>query len=80
LVIEQLKPKYTNVWLVGGSILAGDFIRLKLADELRISIIPIVLGSGTVLFEKLDQEKVMHLKEVIAYKNEIVALYYEVRK
>src|SRR5436190_21245827 len=31
LVNERLKPKYKNVWLVGGASLATDFIRLKLA-------------------------------------------------
>src|ERR1044072_2858867 len=34
LVNEQLKPKYRNVWVVGGAMLANDFIRLKLADEI----------------------------------------------
>src|SRR5882757_1831895 len=32
LVNERLKPNYRNVWLVGGPILARDFICLKLAD------------------------------------------------
>lgn len=35
LVNERLKPNYKNVWLVGGAMLAKDFIRLKLADEIR---------------------------------------------
>src|SRR5471030_1099850 len=35
LVNERLKPKYNNVWLVGGAKLAKDFIRLNLADEIR---------------------------------------------
>src|SRR5678810_156401 len=35
LVNERLKPNYKNVWVVGGSALAKDFIRLKLADEIR---------------------------------------------
>ncbi|MEP7198141.1 MAG: dihydrofolate reductase family protein, partial [Saprospiraceae bacterium] len=34
LVNERLKPSYKNVWLVGGAMLAKDFIRLKLADEI----------------------------------------------
>src|SRR4249920_3357237 len=46
LVNERLKPNYKNVWVVGGAMLVKDFIRLKLADEIRISIIPIILGDG----------------------------------
>src|SRR3979490_1419723 len=41
LVNERLKPNYRNVWLVGGAMLAKDFIRLKLADQIRVSILPI---------------------------------------
>src|ERR1700712_4637992 len=29
LVYEQLKPNYKNIWLVGGAMLAKDFIHLK---------------------------------------------------
>src|SRR6186713_1224343 len=38
LVNERLKPNYRNVWLVGGADLAKDFIRLKLADQIRQTI------------------------------------------
>ena len=44
LVNERLKPNYKNVWLVGGAMLAKEFIRLKLADEIRLSVLPIILG------------------------------------
>src|SRR4029079_11273195 len=40
LVNERLKPNYKNVWLVGGAMLVKDFIGLKLADEIRLSILP----------------------------------------
>ena len=30
--------------------LVKDFIRLKLADEIRLSILPIILGDGTAFF------------------------------
>src|SRR5258708_31691676 len=36
LVNERLKSNYKNVWLVGGAVLANDFIRLGLADEIRL--------------------------------------------
>src|SRR5450432_4641018 len=42
LVNERLKPNYKNVWLVGGAKLTKDFIRLKLADQIRLSILPII--------------------------------------
>lgn len=80
LVNEQLKPKYKNVWLVGGAMLAKDFIRLKLADEIRLSIIPVILGGGILFFDQIGQEQALHLKDVKAYKSGMVELGYEVRK
>lgn len=80
LVNEQLKPTYQNVWLVGGARLAKDFIRLKLADEIRISMLPVILGDGLLFFDHLGQEQPLHLKDVTAYKNGMVELWYEIKK
>ena len=80
LVNERLKPNYKNIWLVGGAILAKDFIRLKLADEIRLSIMPIILGDGILFFDHIGQEQALHLKDVTAYKSGIVELWYEIRK
>jgi dihydrofolate reductase len=79
LVNERLKQNYKNVWLVGGAMLVKEFIRLKLADEIRISILPVILGDGTPFFDHIGQEQALHLKDVTAYKNGMVELCYEVR-
>ena len=80
LVNDQLKPKYKSIWLVGGARLAKDFIRLRLADDIRLLIMPIILGDGTPFLDNLRQEQALHLKNVTAYKNGAVELWYEVRK
>lgn len=80
LVNERLKPSYRNVWLVGGAMLVKDFIRLKLADEIRLSVLPIILGDGTPFFDHIGQEQALHLKDVTAYKSGMVELYYEIKK
>jgi len=80
LVNERLKPNYKNVWLVGGAMLAKDFIRLKLADEIRLSVMPIILGDGTLFFDQIGQEQALHLEDVTAYKSGIVELCYAIRK
>jgi dihydrofolate reductase len=79
-VNRQLKPNYKNVWVVGGAILTKDFIRLKLADEVRITTLPIILGEGTPFFHQIQQEHKLHLKDVTAYKNGMVELHYEMKK
>jgi dihydrofolate reductase len=80
LVNERLKPNYKNVWLVGGAELARDFIRLNLTDEIRQSILPIILGDGLPFFDQIGQEKTLHLKDLKAYKNGVVELHYEIKK
>lgn len=80
LVNERLKPNYKNIWVVGGAMLTKDFIRSKLADELRITILPIILGDGTPFFNQIQQEHALHLKDVTAYKNGMVELHYEIKK
>ena len=80
LVDERLKPSYKNVWMVGGATLAKNFIRLKLADEIRLSIMPIMLGEGTLFFDQIGLEQAVHLKDVTAYKSGMVELVYEMKK
>jgi len=80
LVSERLKPSYKNVWLVGGAKLAKDFIRLSLADEIRQSILPVILGDGVPFFDEIGQEQALHLKDVRAYKSGMVELCYEIIK
>lgn len=80
LVNEQLMPDYKNVWVVGGSTISKEFIRLKLADEIRVSILPIILGDGLLFFDYIGQEQKLQLKDTIAYKNGMVELCYELEK
>lgn len=80
LVNEQLKPNYKNVWLVGGENIAKEFIILQLADEIRVSILPIILGGGKLFFDHIGQERPLRLKDVTAYKNGMVELWYELKK
>jgi dihydrofolate reductase len=80
LVNEKLKPKYKNVWVVGGAMLSKDLITLKLADEIRLSILPTILGEGLLFFDQVGLEQALHLKDTKAYKNGMVELCYEVKK
>ena len=79
-VDETLKPNYKNVWVVGGALLAMDFIRLKLADQIRLSVLPIILGEGKLFFEHIGQEHALHLNHVTAYKSGMVELSYVIRR
>ena len=75
----RLRPTFHNIWFVGGGVVSGECLRLGLADEVRYSILPILIGEGIPFFEKLDRDVALHLAEVKAYKSGTVALRYEVR-
>ena len=80
LVTETLKPRFRSIWFVGGGRLSAECLRQGLADEVRYSIMPIVIGDGISFFQGLDTDVALHLLESTAYKSGMVALRYEVRK
>ena len=80
LVEERLKPNFRNIWFVGGGAVSGECLRCGLADELRYSIVPVVIGNGIAFFDGLDRDVALHLLEVEAYRSGIVALRYEVKR
>ena len=80
LVKDKLKPDFRSIWVVGGGAVASDCLRLGLADEVRYSIMPIVIGDGISFFGGLDTDVAMHLVEVKAYDSGMVALRYDVRR
>jgi len=78
-VNERLRPRFRSIWFVGGGMVSGECLRLGLADEVRYSILPILIGNGIPFFDKLVQDVVLHLTEVKAYKSGTVEVCYEVR-
>jgi len=79
LVNERLKPAFHSIWFVGGGAVSGECLRLGLADEVRYSLMPILICDGIAFFEGLDKDIALHLVEVKGYKSGMVALRYEVR-
>jgi len=75
----RLRPRFRTIWFVGGGAVSGECLRLGLADEVRYSIVPIVIGDGIPFFGTLDRDVALHLAEVTAYVSGIVELRYEVR-
>jgi dihydrofolate reductase len=75
----RLRPMFRTIWFVGGGAVSAECLRLGLADEIRYSVLPVLIGDGIPFFEKLDTDIALHLAEVKAYESGIVALCYEVR-
>jgi dihydrofolate reductase len=80
LVNERLRPRFHSIWFAGGGAVSGECLRLGLADEVRYSILPILIGEGIPFFQRLDRDIALHLAEIKAYRNGIVELRYDVRR
>jgi dihydrofolate reductase len=79
-VNEHLRPRFRSIWFVGGGVVSGECLRVGLADEVRYSILPVLIGNGITFFERLDRDVPLHLAEVKAYKSGTVTLRYELRR
>jgi dihydrofolate reductase len=79
LVNDRLRPRFRSIWFVGGGALSGECLRRGLADEVRYSIAPVVIGDGVPFFGGVDRDVALHLAEFTAYRNGMVELRYEVR-
>jgi len=80
LVNARLRPAFRAIWFVGGGMVSAQCLRLGLADEVRYSIMPILIGDGIAFFDSLDSDTALHLAEVKAYQSGMVGLRYEVRR
>lgn len=75
--LDEIKAQQTkDIWLYGGSSIITSFINNNLIDEYRLSIHPVVLGSGKPLFEHLtDRVNLIHV-ETNTYQSGVVQLIY----
>ncbi len=70
---EGVKHIYAN-----GGITISQFLNAGLIDTIIISIIPVILGSGILLFSNLFQESWCRLTSSKAYSNGLMQLQYDV--
>lgn len=78
-LLQALRGQHASIWVVGGGALAGESLRRGLVDELRYSILPVLIGDGIAFFDALEKDVALHLTEATAYRSGMVALRYEVR-
>lgn len=77
-LVSDLRRRFRAIWFVGGGSVVAECLRLGLADEVRYSILPILIGDGIPFFGRTGADVALHLTEVKAYRNGMVELAYEV--
>jgi dihydrofolate reductase len=73
---HELKQQYRHSWLVGGGQIARTFLSSNQLDEIWLTIVPILLGSGISLFDDSIGKHDLDLIESTSYTNGIVELRY----
>jgi dihydrofolate reductase/predicted GNAT family N-acyltransferase len=68
-----------HIWVDGGSTIS-QFLSLQLVDEMTLSVIPVVLGSGIPLFHVMGKEIPCRLISSQSYQSGLVQLHYEIIK
>ncbi|RYD99937.1 MAG: dihydrofolate reductase [Sphingobacteriales bacterium] len=66
-----------DIWLYGGAGLIRTFIHSGLIDSYKISVHPVVLGSGKPLFEDIKKRLDLQLTGTRVFKSGVVELSYE---
>jgi dihydrofolate reductase len=76
--VEELrKKKGKNIWLAGGGELTREFLKEDLVDELRLGIVPVLIGEGIPLFAAGFPQREFKLTENKTYSGGVIALKYE---
>jgi len=65
-----------DIWLVGGGLLAYDFLAHGLLDELQLYVMPVILASGVRLFSGHGQDIRFDLKSTVLYETGVARLIY----
>ena len=77
-LVRQLKTgQGKNIYCDGGAEVINDLLKNDLIDEFTISIIPLLLGSGTRLFKDDRLEQKLELVNVKTFETGLVQLHYK---
>lgn len=75
--LKKLKaPDGKNIAIFGSSNLSQTFLKDGLVDELRIIVNPVLIGSGSPLFQGIQDKHALKLTKTQAFKSGNVMLTY----
>ena len=67
-----------NLWVVGGGDVASQFADAGLLDEVIVTVVPVVLGTGKPLFERRLHGGPLRLAGTRAFDNGMIEARYEI--
>lgn len=79
--VNKLKKEQgKDIWLYGGASLITTFMNLGLVDEYRLSVHPVILGSGKPLFVDISQRQELTLVDTKRFSSGVIQLCYHPAK
>jgi dihydrofolate reductase len=76
--VKRIKNEHgKDIWLFGGSSLFTSLFNAGLVDEIWLSVHPIVLGGGKMLFNNIHQRTSLTLIDSKTYSTGLVSLIYK---
>lgn len=80
-LVQQLKnEKGKNIYCDGGAEIVNELLKNDLIDELIISIVPVLVGSGTRLFKDRRPEQQLELLNTKTFDTGLTQLHYRRKK
>lgn len=76
VLIKAKKLTGKHIWIEGGANVAQQFLRRELTDELVLSLVPVILGDGVRLFDKIQKQIDLSLIGVKRFDKGLVQLIY----
>ncbi|MDR0264233.1 MAG: dihydrofolate reductase family protein [Sphingobacterium sp.] len=76
LIAELKSGKGKNIYCDGGAEIINELLKHDVIDELIISVIPILLGDGTRLFQEGRPEQLLKLITTKTFETGLVQLHY----
>jgi dihydrofolate reductase len=77
-LVQRLKSEQgKNIFIDGGAEIVNELLKQKLIDEFIISVIPILVGNGTRLFQDGRPEQKLELVDVRKFDTGLTQLHYK---
>lgn len=76
-LLEMLADRGHEHAYIDGGLTVQSFLRAGLVDELIVTDVPVLIGSGRALFGELDSDIVLDHVETIVFENGCVQTRYE---
>jgi dihydrofolate reductase len=78
LLVEKLKSENgKNIYCDGGAEIVNELLKADLIDEFIISVIPILVGNGTKLFNDGRSEMKLELASVKSFDKGLIQMHYK---